>query len=226
MKCEKPEYTPEMRTRLNSMYKLINERFYQKTELMEIFGLGERQIRMMITEISHRFPVISTSGTNSGYKIAKTEEDFEMVKNSWAELSSRREELEKRIKPLMAFYDKFRHKEQKKMKKYVCMDCGNIYCTTERCDNCGSCNVKLSDVCVKCGDYAPIEELEKNDGWCDSCAKKYETVRFSEYTVAHILFYYLNEHKGKVVTADNLDDILSKAVQDFDNGKYKKFMGE
>ena len=107
MKCEKPEYTEEMRKKLNRMYALLKERFYSKQELMEIFGLGERQVRMMITEISHRFPIISTSGTNSGYKLATSKEDLELVKNSWAELSSRMEELEKRIKPLVKFYEKF-----------------------------------------------------------------------------------------------------------------------
>lgn len=108
MKCEKPQYTEEMRAKLNKMYKLLRERFYSKEELMDIFGLGERQIRMIITEISHRYPVISTSGTNAGYKIAKTEQDLALVEHSWAELSSRCEELEKRMQPLIAFREKFK----------------------------------------------------------------------------------------------------------------------
>ena len=106
VKCEKPEFTPEMRAKLNKMYKLLKERFYSKKELMEIFGLGERNIRQMVTHISHRFPVISTSGTNAGYKIATTNEDLELVDHSWAELSSRIEELEKRIEPLIKFREK------------------------------------------------------------------------------------------------------------------------
>jgi biotin operon repressor len=106
MKCEKPEYTEEMRKKLNRMYALLKERFYSKQELMEIFGLGERQIRMMITEISHRFPIISTSGTNSGYKLATSKEDLELVEHTWGELSSRVEELQKRIEPLIKFRDK------------------------------------------------------------------------------------------------------------------------
>lgn len=111
MKCEKPEYTEEMRKKLNRMYSLLKERFYSKQELMEIFGLGERQIRMMITEISHRFPVISTSGTNSGYKLATIKQDLKLVEHTWAELSSRMEELEKRIAPLIKFREKYKFME-------------------------------------------------------------------------------------------------------------------
>lgn len=108
MKCEKPEFTQEMKNKLNNMFRLLKQRFYTKQELMEIFGTGERQVRMMITEVSHKVPVISTSGTNAGYKVATTEADLELVENSWAELSSRCEELEKRIKPLIAFRDKIK----------------------------------------------------------------------------------------------------------------------
>lgn len=107
MKCEKPEFTEEMRDRLNRMYFLLKERYYTKQELMEIFGLGERQIRMLITEISHRFPVISTSSTNNGYKIATNADDLEGIEHTWKELISRVEEIEKRVKPLIKFRDKY-----------------------------------------------------------------------------------------------------------------------
>ena len=48
-KVEKPEFTGEMRAKLNSMVRLLYKRFYTKQELMEIYNVGERQIRMMIT---------------------------------------------------------------------------------------------------------------------------------------------------------------------------------
>ena len=112
-KCEKPEFTQEMKDKLNAMYILLKQRFYTKQELMDIYGLGERQIRMMITIISHRFPIISTSGTNSGYKLATSKEDLELVEHTWGELSSRMEEIEKRIKPLIKFRDKCRGGEIK-----------------------------------------------------------------------------------------------------------------
>lgn len=108
MKCEKPEFTQEMKNKLNSMYKMIAKRFYTKQELMDIFGIGERQVRIMITEISHKVPVISSSGTNSGYKVATSKEELELVEATWGELSSRIEELEKRIMPLMKFREKFK----------------------------------------------------------------------------------------------------------------------
>lgn len=108
-KAEKPEFTDEMRAKLNSMVRLLYKRFYTKQELMEIYNVGERQIRMMITAISHRLPVMSTSGTNNGYKIATSPEELELVENSWAELSSRIEELQKRISPLIKFRDKIKY---------------------------------------------------------------------------------------------------------------------
>lgn len=109
MDVQKPAYTEEMRTRLNSMVRLLRQRFYTKQELMQIYNLGERQIRMAITEISHKLPVLSTSGTNNGYKIATSSEELSLVENSWAELSSRIEELNKRISPLVKFRDKIRY---------------------------------------------------------------------------------------------------------------------
>ena len=108
-KAEKPEFTDEMKAKLNSMVRLLYKRFYTKQKLMEIYNVGERQVRMMITAISHRLPVMSTSGTNNGYKIATSAEELELVENSWAELSSRIEELQKRISPLIKFRDKIKY---------------------------------------------------------------------------------------------------------------------
>lgn len=108
-KCEKPEFTKEMKDKLNLMYNTLKKGFHTKQELMDIFGLGERQIRMLVTEVSHRFPIISVSGSNCGYKMATSKEDLELVENSLAELSSRREELEKRMQPLYDWRDKVKY---------------------------------------------------------------------------------------------------------------------
>ena len=108
MECKKPEFTDEMRNKLNKMYILLKQQFWTKKELENEFNLGERQIRMMIEIISHRFPVISTSGTNSGYKIATCEQDLELVDSTWAELSSRITKLEQRIDPLIKFRQKYK----------------------------------------------------------------------------------------------------------------------
>ena len=108
MKCEQPEFTEEMRKKLNLMHHLLKQRFYTKKELMQVFKTGERQIRMMVSHISHRAPVISISGDNAGYKVATSEEDLQLVEASWAELSSRIEELNKRIIPLLKFRENLR----------------------------------------------------------------------------------------------------------------------
>lgn len=104
---KKPELTPAMRERLNDLYRLLKTRYYTKEQLMEIFEVGERQIREMISILSHKVPVISTSGTNLGYKVAYSKEDLEVARNACAELDSRINEIEKRKKPLMDFIDKF-----------------------------------------------------------------------------------------------------------------------
>ena len=44
VKCEKPEFTQEMKDKLNLMYKTLKKGFHTKQELMDIFNLGERQI--------------------------------------------------------------------------------------------------------------------------------------------------------------------------------------
>lgn len=104
---KKPELTRAMRDRLNDLYRLLKTRYYTKQELMEVFETGERQIRDMISTLSHKVPVISTSGTNMGYKVATCKEDLENARYSCAELESRVNEIEKRKKPLMDFIDKF-----------------------------------------------------------------------------------------------------------------------
>lgn len=106
-KCEEPELTIQMRARLNDMYALLKTGYCTKQFLMEQFNLGERSIRQLIEIISHRYPVISSSSNNKGYKIATEDEDWDAVDNTARELSNRIDELEKRLKPLM----KFRNKE-------------------------------------------------------------------------------------------------------------------
>lgn len=108
MECKKPEFTDEMKRKLNAMYKMLKDKYYTKQELMAHFDTGERQVRMMLSHLSHKVPLIATSGTNEGYKVATSEADLELVEASWAELSSRIEQLEKRIKPLAEFREKYK----------------------------------------------------------------------------------------------------------------------
>ena len=104
MKCEKPEFTEEMRDRLNRMYFLLKERYYTKQELMEIFGLGEEEIDNLIKEISHRYPIVSKNNT---YKLATSIEDLDDLQNTFAHLIAEVEEIEKQVKVLIKFRNKY-----------------------------------------------------------------------------------------------------------------------
>jgi hypothetical protein len=88
--------------------------FVTKEQMLECLGWDkskDRQLRDLISMIAKKVPVISTSDSR-GYKIAKTKEDLELVEHTWAEMSSRIEELTKRIMPLMEFREKFRFSEK------------------------------------------------------------------------------------------------------------------
>ena len=118
MEPRKPEFTEEMRARLNQMCRLLMSDYRTKQDLMDTFGLGERQVRMMIQDIRKRVPVISTSGTSKGYKIATKSEEVPEVIATWRELWSRIEELQKAIKPLSEFYEKVKKENlSKELKK-------------------------------------------------------------------------------------------------------------
>jgi len=60
---------------------LMKERFVTKAELMEITGLGDRQVRNLVQKMKLSYPIISTSKAK-GYKIATSENDLNWVLNS------------------------------------------------------------------------------------------------------------------------------------------------
>ena len=96
MEPRKPEFTEEMRARLNQMCRLLMSDYRTKQDLM----------------------VISTSGTSKGYKIATKSEEVSEVIATWRELWSRIEELQKAIKPLAEFYEKIKKENlSKEVKK-------------------------------------------------------------------------------------------------------------
>lgn len=110
MGFEKP-LTENQRINGNKLYKfmMIND-VVTKEQMLEYLGWDknkDRQLRDLLSNIAKKVPVISTSD-NRGYKIAKSEKDLKEVEHTWAELSSRIEEIEKRIKPLIEFKEKFR----------------------------------------------------------------------------------------------------------------------
>lgn len=95
----------------NSLYKYLMKLDCPATKEMMLSYLGwtkqkERQLRMLLSEIAKKMPIISTSDTR-GYYIAKNKNDLDAVEHQWAEISSRIEELEKRIKPLLEFREKY-----------------------------------------------------------------------------------------------------------------------
>lgn len=111
MKCEKPTTTRmKEKARLIYDYLKANDRFVGKDELARVIGVSdERTVRDVITFIAMSAPIISNS-KQSGYKLARKVSDAEAVKHTWIELSSRQQELGKRMKPLIRFYNKAKAK--------------------------------------------------------------------------------------------------------------------
>lgn len=91
-------------------YLKANERFVEKEELQAVIVCSnERTVRDVIAYVALYYPIIANSA-QSGYKLARRLSDVDAVRHTWAELSSRQEELEKRMKPLIRFYEKAREK--------------------------------------------------------------------------------------------------------------------
>lgn len=113
MKPEKP-ITANMAEKANALYKHLKRaypRYCTKDELARVIGCkNERSVRDVIALLSTRKPIISNS-TQEGYKLALKMSDVEEVRHTWAELSSRSEELERRMQPLINFIEKARTKE-------------------------------------------------------------------------------------------------------------------
>ena len=119
MKIEKP-MTENERKNGNLLYRyLMKNDIVTKEEMFKVLGWDskkDRQLRDLLSEIGKRVPLISYS-SGKGYKIAKNESDLQEVEHAWAELSSRCEELNKRIKPLIKFRDSYKFKGEEKWKK-------------------------------------------------------------------------------------------------------------
>lgn len=111
MKCEKP-LTDNMKEKANKLYMYLKNigGYATKEEIGEYLGVkNERSVRDIISLLATKKPIISNS-CGKGYKLAQSEEDLVEVEHTWAELSSRMEELEKRMFPLIAFREKYKFK--------------------------------------------------------------------------------------------------------------------
>ena len=107
MKIEKP-MTENQKYYGNMLYKfLMTNDTVTKEQMLEHLGWDskkDRQIRDLLSMIGKKRPLISTSDSK-GYKIAKTPKDLKEVEHTLAEMSSRVEEIQKRMQPLYEFRD-------------------------------------------------------------------------------------------------------------------------
>jgi hypothetical protein len=107
MTTKKP-ITPKIEQRAEQAYQfMLGKGYVTKGELAELFGWEypkqDRQIRDVISVLSHKYPIISLSDSNKGFKLAQNDSDLEQVKHSIAEINSRINELRKRLTPLIDF---------------------------------------------------------------------------------------------------------------------------
>lgn len=106
MKRKKP-ITNKMKEKASRLYEFMKSQhgYVTKAQIGAYLGiLDERSVRDVISLLATKKPIISTSDSK-GYKLARTIDDLDEVEHTWAELSSRIEELEKRIAPLILFRD-------------------------------------------------------------------------------------------------------------------------
>jgi hypothetical protein len=107
MEYTKPP-TDNMKEKANKLYKYLKDigRYATKEEIGAVLGIGnERSVRDVISLLATKKPIISHSG-GKGYRLAVSADDLPEVERTWAELSSRAEELERRMQPLIAFREK------------------------------------------------------------------------------------------------------------------------
>lgn len=107
MKPAKP-ITNNIKEKANTIYfymKKAYPRYCTNEELAKVIGCtNERTVRDVIAALSTKVAIIANSKTK-GYKLALTDADKEEVRHTWAEISSRIEEMQKREKTLIKFLE-------------------------------------------------------------------------------------------------------------------------
>lgn len=110
MRIEKP-MTENQKFYGNKLYKfLLHNGTVTKAEMLNHLGWDkkkDRQLRGLLSLIGQKAPLISVSN-DEGYRLARTKEDLPLVEHAWAELYSRTEVLNRRMKPLIEFRDKIK----------------------------------------------------------------------------------------------------------------------
>lgn len=103
----KPELTESEKRLGNSIARLLKERTYTKEELIKIFGISERKIRDIVSEIAKRRPIISIS-SGKGYKWASNSvDDYKAALRQWRENDSRARQITSRNEPLINHLQQF-----------------------------------------------------------------------------------------------------------------------
>ena len=104
---KKPELTAREKQLGNSIARLLKERTYTKEELIKIFGISERKIRDIVSEIAKRRPIISIS-SGKGYKWASNSvDDYKAALRQWRENDSRARQITSRNEPLINHLQQF-----------------------------------------------------------------------------------------------------------------------
>ena len=113
MKCEK-RITDNMREKVNALWAEMRDgRKLTLEEVCRVCGVkNERQARDIMSVLATKKPIISTSDSK-GYRMAVKRSDLEDVEHQWRELDSRIKQLQKRVTPLIDFYEKAKYGEQK-----------------------------------------------------------------------------------------------------------------
>lgn len=113
MKCEKP-ITDNMKEKVNALWaEMRGGRTLTLEEVCRVCGVkSERQARDIMSVLATKKPIISTSDSK-GYRMAVKRSDLEDVEHQWRELDSRIKQLQKRVMPLIDFYEKAKYGEQK-----------------------------------------------------------------------------------------------------------------
>lgn len=109
-KCEKP-FTANIREQANKLFFYLREQddFVTKQQIGDYLGIkDERSVRCVISALATRKPILSRS-SGCGYKLCQTEADLEEAEHTLAEMSSRVEEIQKRMQPLYAWRDKVKY---------------------------------------------------------------------------------------------------------------------
>lgn len=109
-KCEKP-FTANIREKANKLFFYLREQddFVTKQQISDYLGIkDERSTREIISALATRKPILSRS-SGCGYKLCQTEADLEEAEHTIAEMSSRIEEIQKRMQPLYAWRDKIKY---------------------------------------------------------------------------------------------------------------------